>query len=342
MALQSDGEQLSAAWRALDRNADGRGWQVIDLSSAKGCSVMAGRRGPGNEESLLVGIRNVTIGKDWQLPRGHGFAVIHTELQGDLNALAWLAVIRQPGGQLPLFTLMAADLVFLLRTIGSEPGPRVYAQLISRIKAWQRFMSRDRPHLLSAEEEVGLVGELVVLGNLIADGMPKADAIEAWVGPDDGLHDFTIGTGGIEAKTTLAPSGFIARVGSLDQLDNALYQPLYIGAVRLGQAETGRTLPMIVDSLMMVISGSGTEGLLEGKLASVGYLLVTRDHYTRKFLTRELTYRLVTEGSPRLTRSGVPAQILEARYTLDMDAFPVVASTFNEISETLGIQKKWN
>src|SRR5262245_12424145 len=111
MALQSEDEQLSAAWRALDKKADGRGWQVIDLLNAKNCSIMAGRRGPGNEESLLVGIPGIALGKDTQLPRGQGFAVIHTEMPGELIGLAWLAVVRQQGGQLPLFTLMAADLV---------------------------------------------------------------------------------------------------------------------------------------------------------------------------------------------------------------------------------------
>ncbi len=337
MALQSEGDQLSAAWRALDRKAGGRGWQVIDLTDAKGCSIMAGRRGPGNEESLLVGIPGISLSNDIQLPRGQGFAVVHTEMHGGLSGLIWLAVVRQQGGQLPLFTLMAADLVSLLRRIGSEQGSRVYSQLISRIKAWQRFMSRDRPQVLSAEEEIGLVGELVVLSNLIQGGLDEADAIEAWVGPDDGLHDFLLGSGGIEAKATVAPTGFIAQIGNLDQLDNSLHQPLYVGAVRLGLFDTGPTLPALVDDLMKAVAGTLAGELFESKLAMAGYLLPMREHYTKKFVTSELTYRLVTKESPRLTRSGVPAQILQARYTLDLDAFPVVAATFSEISESLGI-----
>jgi len=337
MPLQSELEQLSAAWRALNRSTAGSGWQVIDLSGAEACSVMAGRRTPGNEESLLMGIPDITLGKNSQLPRGQGFAVIDTELQSGPKGLTWLAVVRQPSGQLPLFTLMAADLVSLLRRVGAETGPRVYAQLISRIKAWQRFMSRDRPQVLSAEEEVGLVGELLILSNLIADGIPESDAVEAWVGPDDGLHDFTLGTGGIEAKTTLSTTGFIAQVGNLEQLDNTLFQPLYVGAVRLSQSDAGRTLPEIADDLLKSIAGSGAEGFFEGKLVSAGYLVVARDHYTRKFFARELAYRLVVEGSPHLTRSNVPAQIIEARYALDLDVFPIVASTFRDISESLGV-----
>jgi hypothetical protein len=337
MALRSEGDQLSAAWRALDRKAEGRGWQVIDLTIAKSCPIMAGRRGPGNEESLLVGIPGISLGKDALLPRGHGFAVVCTEMPGELRELAWLAVVRQQGGQLPLFTLMAADLVSLLRSIGADPGAKIYSQLISRIKAWQRFMSRARPHVLSPDEEVGLIGELVVLGDLIDSGLPETEAIEAWLGPDDGLHDFVLGSGGIEAKATVAPVGFVAQIGSLDQLDDSLHQPLYIGAVRLGISDAGVSLPALVDDLMGKVAGAGAGELLVSKLASAGYLPPMRDHYTRKFLTRELTYRLVSEGSPRLTRSVLPAPILQARYALDLDAFPVAASTFAEIAERLGV-----
>jgi hypothetical protein len=287
----------------------------------------------------LVGILGIALGKDMQLPRGQGFAVIRTELPGELNGLSWLAVVRQQGGQRPLFTLMAADLASLLRGIGAEPGAKIYSQLLSRIKAWQRFMSRERPQVLSAEEEVGLVGELVVLGNLIEGGMQEAEAIEAWFGPDDGLHDFLLGSGGIEAKATVAPTGFIAHIGNLDQLDNNLHQPLYVGAVRLSLSDAGMTLPAIVDDLMKPVEGTVAGELFESKLASGGFLISMRAHYTRKFVPSELTYRLVTEESPRLTRSSVPAQILHAKYTLDLDALPVVASSFAQISESLGIQK---
>jgi Putative PD-(D/E)XK family member, (DUF4420) len=336
MALQNEVDQLTAAWRALDQRSDGRGWSVIDIVSSGNCSVMAGRKGPGNEETLLVGISGVSATGDFQLPRGQGFLVVKTELPGQPQGMFWLAVVRQQGGQLPLFTLMAADLVTLLRRMNSESGSRIYIQLIARIKSWQQFMSRERPQLLTAEEEVGLFGELVILRDLIAGGVAGADAVEAWSGPDPGLHDFMLGTGAIEVKTTVAPAGFIARIANLDQFDNSLYQPLYLGAVRLAQSETGHRLPEIIDGLAeMLTADAGAFGLLTNKLGSAGYMDAMRDHYSRRFICSELTYRLITEQSPRLTRASVPAQILEAMYSLDVDAFPVTASAFSGISASL-------
>ena len=339
MALQNEGEQLTAAWRALDKRAEVSGWQLIDVSATPSVAVMAGRKGPGNEEALLIGITDLVLSSDMELPHGQGFLVVRTELQGDRQGPSWLAVLRQPSGQLPLFTLMASDLVGLLRK--AEPGSanRLYSLLIARLKAWQRFMSRERPQVLTAEEEVGLVGELVVLRDLMSAGVPEDDAIEAWAGPDDGLHDFIIGTGGIEAKTTVAPMGFIARIGNLDQLDDSLYKPLYVGAVRLGQSDTGKSLPQIVDELLEVLADYSLSAKATSKLASVGYIEVMREHYKRKFLCKDLTYRLVDEGTPRLTRSSVPLQILDARYSLDLDSLAVVASKFVDISASMGMHK---
>lgn len=342
MALQSEGDQLAAAWRALHSSANKHGWQAIDIASTQLYAVMAGRRGPGNEESLLVGISGARAESDAQLPRGLGFAVKQTELPGDQRGLTWIVLTRQQGGQLPLFTMMAADLVSLLKKSPAESGDTVYALLIARIRAWQHFMSRDRLHLLTAEEEVGLFGELIVLGDLLAGGISESDALDAWVGPNGGLHDFIIGTGGIETKATAAPTGFIARIASLDQLDDSVVHPLYVGAVRLGQADTGRRLPDLVDDLMNTMGGCGLSGPFISKLTSVGYLDAMREHYSRRFLCRELTYRLVEEKSPRLVRSTVPSLILEARYSVDLDAFPIVAQSFELISKNLGIQKQWN
>ena len=342
MALQNEEEQLVSAWRALNGEASRSGWKVIDLFNGNDCKVMAGRKGSGNEESLLVGISGATVPADSQLPRGQGFTFVHTELPGDISDRTWFALVRQQGGQLPLFSLMAADLVALLARMGGDGGGRILSALMARIHAWQNFMKHNRPDLLSAEEEVGLVGELVVLGNLLADGAEAADAIESWVGPIDGLHDFKIGTGGIEVKSTTAPMGFVAKIGNLDQLDNSLYRPLYVGSVRLGQSDAGKTLPDFVDAIKERILDETAIAMFSSRLIAVGYIETMRDQYARRFVARELSYRLIKDDSPRLTKANVPSAIHEAKYTMDLDVIPVVATTFSEISADLGVHSVWS
>lgn len=335
MAHRNKEEQLASAWRALSGLADGAGWKVIELSKTVTSLVLAGRRGSGNEESLLVGIADVVPPNDSRLPRGQGFAFHQTEMPHG-GGRAWFALVRQQGGPLALFTLMAADLVSLLERFHDDRGEKVLGSLLARIRAWQDFMKREQPAVLSTEEEVGLLGELVVLRNMIADGMLAADAMDSWVGPMDGLHDFSIGTGGVEVKTTTLPAGFTARIGNLDQLDNSLHRPLYIACVRVSQSDGGKTLPEYVDDLARAIQDDAAALLFSGRLFAAGYLEAMRDHYSRRFLTRELVYRLVEDESPRLTRATVPAAVSKVMYTLDLDAFPVVARSFAEISGKLG------
>lgn len=336
MAPQNEEEQLASAWRALSGEAEGAGWKAIDIFRSGNCCVMAGRSGE-NEESLLVGVSGISPPGGSILPRGRGFSLVSIEPQDNAPNFVWLALVRQQGGPLPLFSLMTADLLILLKGIGNEEGNRIFSSLTARIKAWQDFMKHDHSGLLSAEEEVGLIGELIILENLIANGMTASNAIESWAGPDDGLHDFVIGTGCIEAKTTASPTGFIAKIGSLDQLDNSLYQPLYVGAVRLNQTPEGKTLPEFIDTLSESIGNPAIRAILSSKLVAAGYTNAMCGKYVRRFLQKELSYRLVTNDSPRLTRANVPASVIEARYSLDIDAIPVAATKFSDIYGKMGI-----
>lgn len=337
MALQNEEEQLASAWRALSGKAEGRGWKAIDIFNSTRCTVLAGRKGGGNEESLLIGITGAPAPDESQLPRSQGFVFVRTDLAGDTSGHTWFALVRKATGQLPLFTLMAADLTSLLVKAAPQEGAQIYTSLIARIRGWQEFMKRDRSGVLSADEEVGLIGELHVLMNLMAGGVSPVDAVDAWVGPDDGLHDFVIGTGGVEAKTTVAPVGFVAEIGSLDQLDDSLYRPLYVAAVRLSQSATGKTLPEHFEAILEETRDAGVAPLLESRLLSAGYVESMREHYTRRFVMKELTYRFIDESSPRLTRSNVPLPVQRVQYALDLDAIPVVASNFGEISKSLGL-----
>lgn len=334
--------ELAAAWRALSGQAAGDGWKVIELFGLGNCCVMAGRRGARNEESVLVGVRGDLPPQPFQLPRGQGFSLISTELHGYPVDHSWFALVRQESGSLELFTKVAVDLVNLMESSSAQDGPRIHSSMISRIRAWQAFMKRDSDGVLSTEEEIGLFGELLVLQNLLDDGVSEFNALESWAGPDDGLHDFLLGDGAIEVKTTMAPAGFMARIANLDQLDDSLHQPLYVAAVRLAQLSEGATLPDLIDQVAGLLEDPGASALLNSRLVSAGYMDITRTEYTRRFRCSELTYRIVGDDSPRLTRSSVPAAIHEARYSLDLDSLPVAASTYADISKSLGVKNQWN
>ena len=94
-------------------------------------------------------------------------------------------------------------------------------------------MNRHRESVLSAENEQGLFGELILLDRLVEAELPPRDVLDAWQGPADGLQDFIFGSGGIEVKTTLSAGGFPATISSLEQLDDSLRQPLFVAATKI-------------------------------------------------------------------------------------------------------------
>ena len=69
---------------------------------------------------------------------------------------------------------------------------------------------------LGADREVGMVGELLILGHLITT-LGSGDAIQAWRGPSREEHDFDLGVGDVEVKDHLVGDAY-DWMGSLSQL----------------------------------------------------------------------------------------------------------------------------
>jgi hypothetical protein len=176
-----------------------------------------------------------------------------------------------------------------------------------------------------------------MLREIIGRGIPAACAVAAWQGPLNGLHDFSSGSGAIEVKTTVSGNAFPARIGSLEQLDPSLKQPLFLVGVRLTVSSAGRTLPEIVAMLRdRLVGDSPTLSLFESRLLHAGYLDVLADNYTRRFETAGMIIFEVTGSFPGLTRGRVDAAIRQATYELDLDALYVPVVTLERACAHLG------
>lgn len=317
MVLQNERDELLAAWRALSGTAQpGEGWRTIPLSGQK--SICAGRHFPGNEEALLVGFTGITLPPANQLPQGKGFLVSKVDIrdQGDKH---WVALERRPDGSLDLFTTMVLDITETIRSVKVVNEERSFHLFLTRIRAWQDFMRRGADAILGPQAEVGLFGELVAMVCSIKAGLHPAVPIEGWEGPQNGIQDFVLGTGAIEVKTTIATVGFPATIESLDQLDDAARQPLYLAAVRLRVDDNGVSLPQIVEQARTLAADDPARNTLDTKLLHAGYLDAAAHHYQRRFTAMETRALLVTGEFPRLTKATVPAGITGARYEVDLD-----------------------
>lgn len=155
--------------------------------------------------------------------------------------------------------------------------------------------------------------------------------------PLDGIQDFEIGAGALEVKATLARNGFPAKIGSLEQLDDSVRQPLFLAGVKL-QPDVGKTLPEFVRTLRQSVNGD-TEAvqLLAERLLAAGYYDAHAERYTRRFLLANINIIEVTTQFPRLTPSSVPAGIMWAMYGIDLEKTPGENIRVEEVLKQLGV-----
>lgn len=333
--MATDRHDLGDAWRALAGASGQSGWRTIPIGVPGPHRLLAGRRFPGNEEAILIDIggRHATTLDGF--PKGRGFDLEAVTL--DHDDARWMALTRTELGSLDLFAVMVEDLIALLDTERSADRADLAGVFLGRIRAWQDFMRRGSDGVLRPDAEVGLFGELTVLSDLLTRGLSALQVLPCWLGPMGGLQDFRLGVGALEVKATAASNGFIARVGSLEQLDTTLTEPIYVAAVRLGVKEGGRTLPELVDTVRDQVGASAARTLLDLALLHAGYLDRARGRYRRRFIHLETVAFRVDGQFARLTRADVPRPIVHARYDLDLDALAAPRLTLADALNLLGV-----
>lgn len=328
-------EDIELAWDSLRDSADASGWRSISIATVGTCSLRAGLSFPEKNEALLASFASSAIPIGEKFPDGQGFAVSRVESSD--GGLTWLALTRSSHGSLQLFGAMAVDVSRALEYESGVEEARLLKVFLGRIRAWQEFM-RKGAQALSPESEIGLVGELAVLRLVIDAGVSPVTAIGSWVGPLDGVQDFELGTGSLEVKTTLSVTGFPVKIGSLEQLDDSLRQPLFLVGVRLRQSETGQRLPELVAEMHDVTAGEAEAvRLLSERLIAAGYFDAHAHRYTRRFTLEDSRAVEVRDSFPRLTSGNVPLGITKATYEIDLEKIPGPSISAADAMTKLGV-----
>jgi Putative PD-(D/E)XK family member, (DUF4420) len=176
---------------------------------------------------------------------------------------------------------------------------------------------------LSSERELGLFGELTVLDCLIS-GMSGSEALAAWRGPNGDEHDFDLGCGDLEVKSTTSEKR-IHWIGSLSQLDPSPGRRLWLLSMQLttglGEAVT---IAELIGKLRSRLVGADRD-LFEKKIYAAGW----RDGYApkirRRFRLRSTPVLLpVDPDFPALTQDRVAAagmplsRLREIAYSIDV------------------------
>ncbi|MFQ1593477.1 MULTISPECIES: PD-(D/E)XK motif protein [Aeromonas] len=312
-------EEFNLAWLSLSCDSESLGWQAISLPSAGPVGVQAGRCSPNNTEAVLFTFPTAKLARTERLPEGKGFLVEKagaTEQGGII-----LALTRQGEGDLGLFVSMVCDVVGAVDEAAADrvSESSLLRLLIRRVLAWQQFMSRHSGHL-SPEAELGLVGELCIITALLDACVPPMEVLKGWVGPNDAPQDFLLGDGAIEVKATMSASGFPVKIGSLEQLDDAVASPLFLAAVRFANLESGLTLPEMIAQIEQRLKEEPIAiSILYEQLMCAGFTEAHRNEYTRRFKLKDRLFFSVSEGFPRMTSGSVPFGVTHALYEINLE-----------------------
>ncbi|PCM45387.1 PD-(D/E)XK motif protein [Marinobacter sp. ANT_B65] len=200
-----------------------------------------------------------------------------------------------------------------------EGGASVPESVRSTLHDFRALLLQSQRKDVRAEKVIGLVGELLVLNELL-DRSP--DAWQAWMGPQGGRHDFRAGNIALEVKSTRSPSNSIVSVQSLEQFCEPVGGKLYL--IRL----TLETTPGGILNVANLFSRAAQRCSRPDKLLEFFKELECHDPEAPEWnslsfsLENEVLFR-IDDDFPRLTLENfcdnrLPAGVQGIKYEIDL------------------------
>lgn len=232
----------------------------------------------------------------------------------------FLLLLLAIGGDVELFHTLCLDLV---ESTEKCPSPDDAVNVVFvRLRRWQRFLSKGKKPGLTDEEVRGMLSELLFLRDELRPKFGIEAAIRGWSGPAGHPQDFAVGECAFEIKARLSSARQVVEISSLDQLESkAPSLVLIVQDLTAAHPETpaGVTLAQLVKELRELAARAGEELLdyFDSAVDLVGYEDGRRYADVPYVDAGRRCYR-VAEGFPRIVRSGTQAEIVRARYALDI------------------------
>jgi hypothetical protein len=134
---------------------------------------------------------------------------------------------------------------------------------------WLNFSLR-KPIAIPIEKQIGLIGELQVLHDLVKE-FPDTNQINNWQGPVGSKIDFIFSDKfGLEVKSRIQPFNNWITISSVEQLDNDLFAQ-HIAVCDFLQSDSGKTLRDYVDNIITQLDDRDKANELIEKMQKINY-----------------------------------------------------------------------
>lgn len=174
-----------------------------------------------------------------------------------------------------------------------------------------------RRQRLTSEQQVGLLGELLLLEHCISR-IGVQDSLNAWLGAAGEEHDFVFHEFDAEIKSTRGEAR-VHMINSMSQLEPSPERPLYLVSIQLtaaGGAEDGATLAEVINRLRRTF-GSQHLRVFDAEIAKVGWSDQDETLYPSKWMFRSSPRSyLVDEQFPAITPSRIAAAVPQSQYVV--------------------------
>lgn len=246
----------------------------------------------------------------------NGISIFHTQV----HKSPAIVLSLKDNKDWPIFLKICLDLYDITEQEKTEK--KAVDAFYNRLRYWQYFLKRNTEDTLSKEEQLGLIGELLILEKYVLSNHKALDAVNFWTGAEDDVQDFSIGKNRIEVKASASPSKNEVFISSLEQLYNKEC-PIYLTVVYLGQAAADAENAISLFSLAERIAGyvkeqnvSAYEAFIQ-KLSMRG-LFLDGSYNDSFYLPSSVKAYSIRDEFPRITPPDVRHGISKAKYSINL------------------------
>lgn len=228
-----------------------------------------------------------------------------------------LSFVLKDSDDYNIFLKFCEDIIESSRSLNTD---KVIEFIIKRWDEWRSIFKNIKNEILSEPQIIGLLGELVFLGEYMIPKYGEKAAIESWQGPEMLHKDFEIFDTWYEVKTKLLASVSV-KISSIEQLDSDLIGNLAILSYEKTNSlnEYSIDLNMYIKYLETSLDSYDLKLMLLNKLSKIGYNYDERyTAFNYKFSSLKLFK--IDEDFPRLKRESLINGIIKANYEISTEA----------------------
>ena len=181
------------------------------------------------------------------------------------------------------------------------------------------FEEENVPRKLTAEEQIGLFGEIQILKEILGKKFNLGTSLSSWTGPSK-KHDFTLPNTLLEIKTTSTDTKKI-NTSSTNQIAPVYDKKLKLIFIQIKKNINGSSLNEVIDSYSKILKEE-SELLFNDfilKLTQCRYLDIHKSEYKQKYKIDKFNFFNINDNFPYIKEYVVPDGLSDLSITYKID-----------------------